>query len=269
VSGGLLSVLVARPAGFMRNPNDGAFTIGALLVASLRWRQPTLRDLPLIAIALAGIVPTLSRSGLLAWLFVTLMYFGAVILVGPRWRLLLVLVPAVGALAIGAVLNDDLAATAVRNADSARRISEIGDLASGDTRTASDDPRILLFLHYVDLAAEQPLLGYGPSFAVSGYGTPEAGQDDQGPHNTFLARYVDTGMLGLACLLAFFLYWLAFFLQHRSPAGVMYVVFLAFTALFAHDVIDRKSLLGILMVLGAQALLYRQRSLTTPITEHS
>ncbi|HEV8331076.1 MAG TPA: O-antigen ligase family protein [Steroidobacteraceae bacterium] len=267
VSGGLLSVLVARPAGFMRNPNDGAFTIAALLIASLRWRQPTLRDLPLLAFAFAGIIPTLSRSGLLAWLLVTLSYFTAIVLAGHRWRLLLLLVLGLGAGGLAVALNEGLATTAIRNADSARRLTEIGELASGNTRSAVDDPRVLLFRHYLDLAAERPLLGYGPSFAVSGFGTPEAGQDDQGPHNAFLARYVDTGVIGLACLLLFFLFWLAFFFQYRSPAGLMYVVFLAFTGLFSHDLIDRKALLGILMVLGAQALL-RQRSLLTAHTSN-
>jgi hypothetical protein len=258
VSGGLLSVLVARPAGFMRNPNDGAFTIVALLIMALRWRQPTMRDVPLLLFAFAGVVPTLSRSGLLVWLFVTLSYFGAIMLVGHRWRLIMLVVLGVGVVGVGAALNEDVSASIVSNADSARRLTDIAELASGNTRSTVDDPRVLLFRHYLDLAGERPLLGYGPSFAVSGFGTPEAGQDDQGPHNAFLARYVDTGVIGLACLLAFFLYWLAFFLQHRSPAGLMYVVFLAFTGLFSHDLIDRKALLGILMVLGAQALLHRR-----------
>ena len=70
----LFSALVARPAGFLGNPNDGGAQIVALLVVSLDWKRARVSGLVWCLAALALTALTLSRSALLAWVIVTLAY---------------------------------------------------------------------------------------------------------------------------------------------------------------------------------------------------
>jgi len=81
--------------------------------------------------------------------------------------------------------------TTVYSADN-QRAQMLAALLRGDTATVTADPRVKLISGYIDLISDRPFLGYGTGFVTS-----RAWQDD-GPHNMYLALWVENGVVGLS-----------------------------------------------------------------------
>lgn len=162
-----------------------------------------------------------SRTGqlmvftLIVYLSFALQEFKHKSLRGKRWLRLLIAASVVGVLTIGVFIKKES-----RFADSIQKISaqKAESFKSTDT-TVSVDVRFEFYRKTIALIAQKPLLGWG----AGGHEPELLRLSEQGvtdyeriifsnPHNEYLAWTVQTGLLGLACLLL----WLFTVWQHAS-----------------------------------------------------
>jgi O-antigen ligase len=253
----LFSALVARPAGFLLNPNDGGAQLVVLLIPCLHWRRVRSWDWIWCLVAAVPIALTLSRTAVLGWLAVSVSYM-AVSIYQARFAARVAIVSAfvivltlIGATAIA---PDAELSGIFTNRVGVERIEDFASLLRGDTSSFSRDPRYAVYRYWSTVAAEAPLIGFGHGYSVSGHGTVFMEQYDQGPHNMYLARYVDQGVLGIVSLLAFLLFWLIFFSARRDASGIVFVGAFSLVSLFSHGTVGFRSLITMFAFMAAAAV---------------
>ncbi len=262
-SGGLLNAIAGdRPGGFLVNANDGASLTNLLLVASLPWDKRSATGALWGGIAAIGVIPTLSRSGIALWLVIMLTYAGNALLTS-RLRSRLWIMAGLTACAIG--LGVALSVPASTLADTlgasknVTRIASIVDLAEGDTSLIKNDVRVGLAAYWGEKIPAKFLLGHGTEYTLSGFGP--IGEEDLGPHNMFIAMFVDEGILGILALLFFFVFWFAFFLARKDTKGLVLTASFAVICLFSHNVASITSMLTVFGVVAAEAVRHGKATL--------
>lgn len=178
-----------RSAGFYRNPNiSGEALVGYGLIFMLaRSGKLRIADLLVVAVALAGVIATFSRGGILA---------GPLLLAaaaGMRAQTEHMLGIVAGSIAVS-LLSLEFFSYIFYNVElsedaSVRIFSLIDDLGVGDFMAERGELGMISF----DLAMESP---------ITGLGAGTISQMAQGPHNTFIAVLVESGMVGVVIYVA-------------------------------------------------------------------
>lgn len=252
---GLISELSGdRPGGFLNNANDGAFMISALLLVALPWKKCSASGYLLVLIALAGVLITLSRSGLFLWFCVSFT-FGISRLIHGNTSARAITV-AMGVTSIF-VLLIFLAAPAqmaqkVGMQNNVHRIESIALALNGHLSALNDSDRNTLLVRWLEKTEERPLLGWGSYYVMSGEG-PLVAMKRLGPHNMYVARMADTGVIGVAGLTGFLLLMAAGFRARHFDLGFYYTAFYAVACMFSHNLADTRPLLALFGILTAQS----------------
>lgn len=240
------------PAGFSQNPNTGALTALLLLTATLDWqsRDISLFDGIVLVLALLAIFLTASRSGILLTTVVTLLYlyrgrtafirlktFGkfAVLVVGVTFWL-------------GSSSGSEIVSRMQTFILNSSKLSDFFD-ARSSTRTFTDDAtmaRVGAARESFNLIAEAPLFGIGTGFVYN---------MAVGPHNKYLAFWVENGIIGL-----FFYLWFLFALawlnhKNKDPKAVVLTLIMVLAGLFSHNLLEDRTLLLLLAIFTAHGVL--------------
>jgi O-Antigen ligase len=216
------TTVIGRAAGFVRNPNDSA-TFICLPLPLVAFFAPRLMRYMLYAIALAGIVVTFSRAGMLLWVMAVvvtealklrertgLRFTGMILLTTQFLFVALVLAYAVSALGGMDALFPDL------NSNTLARVN----------LTTNDNGRLYAAERSFDMFFDAPLLGKGiGSTRVSPYIEP---------HNTFVLMLAELGLVG-GIWMAAFLFSIA---RYGAPFGLLAVIMFCVSAPFTHQLFE-------------------------------
>jgi len=246
-------------SGLAQNPNGGAFVALLLMVCALDWKKPAFRwkDILIIVLAFFAIILTASRSGILAAGIVSFVYLAR------TWKavraaskikatsifmffvVLLVLASYV-IVESGPVLDDE--STKFRRLlDMDAEILRFGDSASLERLDAVD--------RSLRIVSERILLGMGTGYV---YSMPV------GPHNMYLARWVDNGLIGLLSYLwlisaAFVVNW-----RNRNTEGMVIAFIVFFFGFFSHNVLEDRTILLLLAISTAAGAAWIEASARPP-----
>jgi len=254
-NGLILALARERPGGFLVNANDGADITVALLLVSLPWERRSASGYWLILISFVGVLLTLSRSGLLLWFLVAAAFAWSALTRGralARW-----LTITMGVVALGGFIAFIQAPTIIAeqlgvSSGNLERIQSIAELAQGNTSSANDSGRGTLFENWTRKISDTPVWGSGTNFTVSDLG-PMYALKHLGPHNMYLARLGDSGIIGAGTFLAFIVFWLAFFLARRHSMGLILTGVFIVASVFSHNTADSRPLLALFGMLAADA----------------
>jgi O-antigen ligase len=182
------SVAPGRSAGFYRNPNISAealvgFGVLFLLARSGRFNAA---DMAVTSLAVVGTFATFSRAGIVGGL---LLLVAAAMMRGQRSDIPRIVVGGVMVSLVALVFAAYVMRTLDLSEDAANRIVSL--IEQGGIGDYWED-RGLTGQAWLELAMENPLAGVGVGAAQA---------MDEGPHNMFLAMWVDYGIAGLVAYL--------------------------------------------------------------------
>lgn len=256
--GSVFSVISDRPAGFAANPNSGAAQLALLAVMILPWERPNFRSIGWLIVCLVFVGATLSRSGLLLWGIVAVSY----LIVGwsaggARTKAASVITVVIGTLMLVAfVVTPTASITNGSGQLNEDRIGQLKLLLSGDFDQVGQDSRVMLLWHYIHVGEHQSVLGHGSAYSLNGYGLSA----QEGPHNFYVARFVDTGIIGEVGLLCFIGFWLIFFMVYRHAGGIALTLVWAIYCIFSHNMDTAFEELMTFAVLAAEVAVTRAPS---------
>jgi O-antigen ligase len=227
---GSFSVLQSRAAGLGENPNVGALTAVLLLASCLSWDRRSASWVDGFALLLTGVSVflTQSRGGVLSLILVAGAY-----LYSRAWRTS-ILLPVVAASALGTLV---LIASVAGG--------PMSDILSGEGRSglvvrgdeAYDDSaqeRLRAVTDSIELIAQHPLLGWGNGHTMS---------IRIGPHNMFLSRWLDNGILGLLT----YCWWLATIVvlswKARNTEALILTLVVVLHSFLSHNLLDDRTVL--------------------------
>jgi O-antigen ligase len=230
-------------SGLAQNPNGGAFVALLLMACALDWEKPTFkwRDVLVVVLAFIAIFLTASRSGILAAGIVGLVYLvrtwkairaAAKIKTASIFVFFFILLVSASYFFVesGPVFDDESTKFS-RLLDMDAEILRFGDSASLERLDAVD--------RSLRIISERIVLGMGTGYI---YSMPV------GPHNMYLARWVDNGVIGLFSYLwlisaAFVVNW-----RNRNTEGVVIAFVVIFFGFFSHNVLEDRTILLLLAI---------------------
>lgn len=235
-----------RAAGFSGNANYTALVTTMLCASALDYerRRPLIVDLLLIAVSLAIVLISLSRSGLL--MLVAMLCVYAVVRIRQR-----PLAPSElrsGLISIAATMlvlaaASPLYAPQVEALQSQSRFRRA--LAGKQVDDGSAASRIAAAQDALDRIDRSPLLGHGTGYARR---MPEL------PHNLYLQQWVNNGVLGLLGYVVFLGTSAAVFVRRRCLSGAMLIFVTALGSFFSHNVLDQRPFLFLYGLALAQSV---------------
>jgi O-antigen ligase len=241
------SALDTRPAGFMKDPNYGAATVIVLAIAAVDWTRGRASDMFLWLIAGTAIVATLSRGGVILLAITFLSYSVVIARLGLQLYAKRLSMLVAGVAIVVSVYSMAHFSSTVYSTDN-QRTRMLAALLSGDAVTVAHDTRVQLLSGYIDLISDRPLLGYGTGFVTS-----RASQDD-GPHNTYLALWVENGILGLVAYLLLLFMCFSYFRRLGDSRGQTFCISLMIFSFFSHDAIVMRPVVVTLGLLSVMAV---------------
>lgn len=238
---GTFSTFANRSSGFVQNANQGSRIVLLMLIGALNWRQFRWTDLMKLLWAGAAVLLTLSRSGLVLFAIVLIIYSYAIISHSPwdsrrRYSMAATAGAIVAFIAVPSIISylsqQDVFERAVYN-----RFAFFGDLLSGDLDPVAADPRAKLLPLYFRLIGESPIWGYGAGFSRT---------QIQPPHNIYLNQWVNEGALGLISVLIFYFAVLLLSRRYRSWQGICLALYCMAAAMISHSILyDRAFVISI------------------------
>jgi len=233
-----------RAAGFAMNPNGAAFLLVSLCCALIVFDRVRTTDLIVIGVTALGVLATWSRGGFVLLAFVVGCYAVGVARHGSRrgGRVLMLQAAACVLLLAGISAAAQTLVTRGVFGSGTRVQMFLGEREIVTTNNA----RVQLLAHSWDLIRQSPLLGYGSGYS---FAMP------QGPHNIYLSRWLDNGLIGLVSFVWLLVAACVTFRARRYTPGLVFTGVLAIEGLFSHNLLDERVfhlLLG--MMLTASAL---------------
>lgn len=228
IAPGTLSILESRAAGFAENPNAAGLLAVVFATSALTWERKHVGFLDAFALVLCATCEVLAqtRAGLLSLLVLLIVYLrGRIKLPSVRNFLVLGLVPAllVGTLAIlGGVPGLEFE----WRSDIALTGDQGGESNSNQERVAAIEDSIRLI-------SERPVVGWGTGYSIE--------HMNVGPHNMYLARWVDNGLPGVLAYLWLMLALLRHAYRTGSSEGMMLAGLLLLNSFFSHNLLEERT----------------------------
>ncbi len=252
ISPGLFSNQMSRAAGVAENSNLAAFLTLSAACLALSYGRSLSRDLAVFGLTGLAVLMTFSRTGMLLYLALLLVYLIILGLFRPRSSSRRIWVPVafvfmVLALGLGvARLLVSLEVGVFSRSVARQRVGMLTDLESF---VEDDDDRLGLVRSYGELIATAPLAGHGTGYS---YGLV------WGPHNRFLQAWTNLGFPGFLAYCGLLLGALALFVSYRWSPGLAYLAILAGWSFFSHGVLEQRSVPMMLGLLTAAAVCERR-----------
>jgi O-antigen ligase len=242
---GTFSELTTRAAGFGVNPNNGGAIVGMLLIGLLRWEEAGFTFFAIAAFAISGMGTflTLSRSALLCWGVVVGAYFIRTLIRRGTSSWL-----AIGAIAAPIMFFAASAGNWARETFPMLQKSHerIEAFLGGAEMDHADDSRVHLAEDYFAMALERPWIGWGTglNYAL-----------ELGAHNIYLAKWVENGIVALACLLLALVATFRLGARNHDPEPKVIAMFLFIQGFFSHNMLEDKTVLLMWGILCGRAAL--------------
>ncbi len=251
---GTFSGLETRAAGFAGNSNWGGRIIIFLAIASIQWEKNNLRNLLILVISGLAVFATLSVGCLVLYLMVLIGYLVLKLRQqkSEHFVMKLALIPTVLVLILFVIqpvmLNMMEDSKAFSNKNSQDRIDQILNMTRGDFTFATDHSRSHLVDEYWELISAEPLVGYGTGSSLS---------RSKRPHNIYIKHWMENGLLGIVILVVFIICAFIHFRILRDTRGMMLVFIFFMSGFFDHNLLQYKTFVVLLGILGALAYLER------------
>lgn len=230
-----LSTVPGRAAGLAGDSNDACMMMTLMLGVFLTMNRAFWPNLGMIAIAALGVLPTLSRGGMLSLALITTIFC----LLNLRKHATKLLIASAGfvplaALMIGLLLNNSNSGGVVD--ENAR--NRIQAIFGGDLDSMQSGERLKDLHDGFEAALLRPLAGYGTG----------AGQFLYYPHNQWVTLWIDVGVLG-PVLLLMVLAAAGFKVLRSRGRGIYILVPLFLYTVLAQTLLDNYAYLYSLLVL--------------------
>lgn len=231
------STVVGRAAGLYGNANQSAAALVLGLILGYAVVPGWLRT-PFVAATAIGILPTFSRSGILAWLLVVAFFTLRAGLSLAQLRR----VVALAALVVGILVSplwgnieQELYERGTLNLNVLERLAFFG---GGEATDASTDERKAIAGKAWELVGEEPFRGHGTGAALRIEGF------EVGTHNMYLAMMVDHGFLvGIAVIPLLLLATMWGANRRTLDLTIPFAAFIAMWCLFSHNVLEERYIL--------------------------
>lgn len=246
---GTYSVMPQRAAGFIGNPNAGAFLLVALCASFISFERVRPIDLVVLPATALGVLGTFSRGGALALGFVVLCYgYCAVVQLRDQpvralGRALVIVVLIASTVGAARVLTGRL-----EMFSSSFSTSRVGILLGRQKVVPTREPRVAALNESLQLVRESPIIGMGGGFTYK--------RMREGPHNIYLQQWINSGLFGLVA----YLWTLAaagyLFYTRRHRNGMVFVALVTIEGLFSHNLLEERAFLvplGVLLTLSFYA----------------
>jgi hypothetical protein len=242
VNPGTFSLTADRAAGLAANPNIAAFLLVALCCSIISFERVRALDLGVLVVTMLCVLATLSRGGVMMLALVVAWYGSIVIRSGWRRGMHFVVArAAVLLLLVGAMYGAATLLLDQKIFNAFAGSSRVGMLQGRERVVDVRESRIVVVKESWSLIREAPLAGYGSGFA---YTLPI------GPHNIFLARWLDLGLLGPVTLVWLLGAMAVTFSRRRYQAGLVFTAVVTLQGFFSHNLLEERVfflLLGVLL----------------------
>ena len=246
VSPGTFSKYEYRASGIYEQPNIAAFTIVLFLTALLRWEKKALTwpDMILAVVCGIGVFFTFSRGGVVEFLLIAALYWYNLKNKERSYSIVkgLVLLIFLAGIAVF-MFPDYISRLEILQFKSIR----LDWFTTGDVGGAFSvtDARVKILDEYFPLIAASPFLGWGTGFITS---------MDIGPHNMYVAQWVENGILGLLAYL-----WLlaAVFVVNKRVNNFCGIAFIALVFVYGfltHILLSERPFLLLMAILTTRAI---------------
>lgn len=243
---GTFSISESQAAGFGENPNVGALIVLMSMIPLLDWsgaRVPG-KDAVILLGAMVGILATFSRAGIMLYLLTVTLYLVRIRGVASA-RVLFAIVLA--ALCVTAVLVIRPEVTLdeyipVIRAQLPRHSMLLGNPEAWIDSSAME--RLEAIELSVALIAEAPLLGHGSGYIFT---------MNPGPHNMYVARWIDNGVFGFVAYVGFLVTILLVNRVTKNREGEVLTLVVIIFGVFSHNVLEERPLLLLLAISTAIA----------------
>lgn len=229
------------PAGFPQNPNGGAMVTLLLLISALDWRKKGnigWWEVTLVSVALVAIVVTGSRAALLIAIFVLAAYL---LRLGKnlfRVRSVLTISTILGFSLFLFAYNREIIVSLLEQTPKVFAIFDVNSSLWSLTDNSSFE-RLRAASQSIQLIAMHPILGNGTGYS---YLMPV------GPHNMYLARWVDNGILGLLVYVWLLVAMWLLLRAGRVVWGRQILIVLVIFGFFNHNTLEDRTFLLLLGV---------------------
>jgi O-antigen ligase len=246
---GFFSESKARAAGFALNANGSAVSTLFIGIASVNWKDHTIKNLIVLLITGLGVFLTLSVGGMLFFVITIALYVVFVLrqnvsipkVIGST---LVAVFVVFGFMSIKDAFMEN--STALSSVTSQDRMEEMFKLGSGDTTFIEQHERFDLLKDYFFLISQNPIIGYGPKFS---------GTMRNSPHNLYLYFWVEYGIFGFLALLFAILSSFFYFYKLGDLRGMVFIIIFACTSFYDHSLLNVERVYILLGFLGALAYL--------------
>lgn len=247
------SMIAGRSTGLFANSNQSGQALVVAMCCAFGVVRPRWR-LPLVIVTIAGVIPTFSRSGMVAWaISVVALYFLQGLKLSELKRLLLVPIVLVAFVysPLWGNLEHTLTERGVLNADTLQRLDFIGS-GGQDVQDESAEGRE----HLAGLAWERfkmsPWIGWG----TGSYYLPPF---PLGPHNVYLGMMVDYGMIGIPIYPMLMIVTLIGVNRESAKVAVSVVLALTIYGFFSHNMLEQRATFVALTIAAAEVDALRKR----------
>jgi len=231
------STVVGRSAGLFGDSNQSAaaLVLGLILAYAV---VPGWARMPFVAATAVGIIPTFSRSGILAWLLVVAFIMLRAGLGVAQLRRVAAVTALVVGLLVSPLWGNIEQELVERRTLNMNVLGRLAFFSGGSARDGSANERKAVAAKAWEMVGEEPLRGHGTAAALRLDGF------EVGTHNMYLAMMVDHGFLiGIAMIPLFLLatMWRA---NRRSLDLTMpFAGFITMWSSFSHNVLEERYIL--------------------------
>lgn len=251
---GSFSTDESRASGIALNPNIAASVAVYFMTCLLSWddRRLKISDGIILSVGFLTVLATLSRSGLVLFLFIAAAY--AFRRENRTFRLISWCCAGIGALiALSPLLY--IPVTEMIPPLRSEWGRKLFFLERGSGLFGSDDERFSAMRHSMELIQERPFQGWGTGFT---YGMAV------GPHNSYLSRWIDNGIFGALAYIVFLASLLRVSIRNRNWESTILSLLTILFGLFSHNVLEDRAFL-LLTALSLASGIRRQKSAPPPL----
>lgn len=241
------SRIPSRPAGLAREPNTASFLIVLGASLGLSYERIERRDLVLLAATALAVTATLSRSGLVLFGGLVVLYWWLVSARAPRRSFALRLVPvalAGGVCLLGMKLPAMLESGefGVFALEAAQARLEL--LGNEEGYAVGGDERFKIAAPFWREILDRPFFGRGTGFS---YSLP------QGPHVRYLQEWANSGLLALLAYIGLLAGAAYTFIRRRDGRGLATTLVIVAGSFVSHGILEQRPVplaLGLLAAAG-------------------
>jgi hypothetical protein len=250
------SPFAARAAGLAVNPNSGAVVAVAMGTACLDWIKPrvNLYSGLICAITAAAVLFTFSRAGVFLLVTAGLLYIARAQAMSWARFARSVIAAAATVAAVISLMSILFADSPAFVADTQRARLFRGD--SADVVDFSFEERVAAISTSFMLIGERPFLGWGTGYVYA---------MRIGPHNMYLARWIDNGWFGELAYLWLLSSIVFTNIRLGNWEGVALASVTAVDSLFCHNVLEDRTLLLLIGISSGAAGARCSRALSSPL----